>query len=168
MQVIKFSLVLLLAIIGFGCTTTTQNKADIEAITSDYFNVYKERADFKKLMSFYDKAAQLEDLGYGHHAKSKKEIAQFFAWDDGKFALVKSGPALVIQQQIIEGNKVVTEGYFTEFTYDGQLMGPWRFLIWLEFNDSGKIIRHVDWINYTPKKNFVGGKNLNSLIPSPK
>ena len=147
-----------------GCTTTLQTQANIETVAKQYFTVYAERQNFEKLLSFYDEKADLEDLGYGHHAKSKQEIEQFFAWNDGKFSLVNKGPALVVQKQVVDGNKTVTEGYFTKFTYNGKTMGPWRFLIWLEFNEQGKIIRHVDWINYTPKEDFIGGKNLNSLI----
>ena len=160
----KFCTLVCYLILLAGCTHNSQ--VNIKPVVKDYFTVYAQRQDFDKLLSFYDEKAQLEDLVYGHHAKSKTDIEQFFAWNDGKFALVKPGPALVIQKQVFEGNKVATEGYFTEFTYDGQQMGPWRFLIWLEFNSSGKIIRHVDWINYTPKENFIGGQNLNSINSS--
>jgi hypothetical protein len=58
---------------------------------------------------------------------------------------------------------VVAQGYFKPFSYDGKSFGPWRFVIILEFNDDGKIVREIDWINYTPRENFLGGKDINTL-----
>lgn len=133
-----------------------------------YFEVYKERKDFQALLSFYDESAQLEDLVYGFFAKDKATIKAFFNWDDGKFRVLDNGDALILENLVVDNNIAVAEGIFRPFNYDGKDMGPWRFMTWLEFNEQQKIIRHVDWINYTPRENFLGGANLNpSSTPSP-
>lgn len=38
------------------------------------------------------------------------------------------------------------------------------FNTWLDFDEHGKIIKHTDWINYTPREKFLGRKNLNERI----
>ncbi|MEM7586912.1 MAG: hypothetical protein AAF560_26210, partial [Acidobacteriota bacterium] len=49
-----------------------------------------------------------------------------------------------------EGRTAVARGYFTAFTFDGQPLGPWRFMIALEFSGAGLIQRQEDFINYPP------------------
>ena len=70
-------------------------------------------------------------------------------------------PVLTISKQVIDGRNVITEGYFNQFKYNGQVLGPWLFVIVHQFNDKNKIIKQTDWINYTPRKQFLGGKNMN-------
>ena len=53
---------------------------------------------------------------------------------------------------------------FHEFSYDGSKLGPWLFVIIQEFNSDNKIIKQTDWINYTPRDNFLGGKNMNDSL----
>jgi hypothetical protein len=72
-------------------------------------------------------------------------------------------PALEVTALTAQGSRVVAQGYFKPFSYDGKFFGPWRFVIILEFNDDGKIVREIDWINYTPRENFLGGKDINTL-----
>lgn len=140
------------------------DKIDLAKISQQYFSVYAQRKDFEKLMAFYADNAQLEDMIYGHFAKSKADIRLFLNWSNGEFSLVDNGAALVVTKQVISNDTVVTEGYFTPFNYNGKKLGPWRFIIWLEFDRQGKVVRHVDWINYTPKADFIGGENRNSVI----
>jgi hypothetical protein len=136
----------------------------IEKVAEDYFEVYAQRSDFDALMEFYDESATLEDYVYGQLSSSKAEIREFLDWSKGDFKLTDNGKALTIEQQVIQGNFVITEGYFNPFSYEGLDYGPWKFVIWLEFNDEGKIVEQMDWINYTPKSQFLGGKNLNRKL----
>jgi len=169
----KLLLISLLFTIG-ACTSltgsqTTKNTPIIstsllEQVVTEYFNVYQHRTDFEKFLTFYHEDAVLEDVVYGNLVKSKKEIKTFLNWQDPNFSLIDKNNALVVQKQVIQGNTVVTEGYFTEFNYYGKKLGPWRFIILLEFNDELKIIRQVDWINYTPREQYLGGKNMNELL----
>lgn len=55
---------------------------------------------------------------------------------------------MVIENQIIDGYEVVTQGHFTPFQWDSIEVGPMQFTTILTFNEQGKIIRHIDWINY--------------------
>jgi ketosteroid isomerase-like protein len=149
---------------SYPSITTPDSRTSLAA--RQYFDVYTKRQDFARFMGFYADNAVLEDMIYGHHAKSKAAIRAFLNWADPKFKMSSSGVNLVVEQQTIDGNIAVTQGYFNAFQYDDKPMGPWRFVIWLEFNDAGKIIRHIDWINYTPREGFLGGLNMNLAIKS--
>ncbi|MBY6187301.1 nuclear transport factor 2 family protein [Marinobacter hydrocarbonoclasticus] len=130
----------------------------------DYFDVYAERQDFARLMSFYADEAVLEDMVYGHYAEGKSEIRSFLDWSRGAFRVVGGGPALSLSSLVSDGNTVVAEGHFRAFEFEGEPLGPWRFVIWLEFDDAGQITRQTDWINYTPRRNYLGGENRNEAV----
>lgn len=147
-----------------GCATTTSSNQQIAQTTKAFFEVYAKRRDFDQLMTFYADDAVLEDIVYGNDIKSKKAIGKFLNWSDSKYIMSGVGLSLVVQKQLVQGNKAVVEGYFSQFTYNDDTLGPWRFIIWLEFDDNGKINREVDWINYTPRKKFLGGKNMNNKL----
>lgn len=147
-----------------GCASTSNNHNDLSKIVGDYFSVYSHRNDFERLMSFYENNVQFEDIIYGNSFKTKREIKEFLAWDKGEFTVLSGERILTITKQIQEGNTVVTQGFFHEFIYNGQKMGPWLFIIDQEFNSQNKIIKQTDWINYTPREDFLGGKNMNDEL----
>lgn len=148
-----------LLLIG-GCNSGRQSRAT-ETVATAYFQTYAERRDFDKFMAFYADDAVLEDIVYGHIAGNKKEISEFFDWNRGDVKLLKPSVSLVVEQQAVDGNEVVTAGYFTPFLFNGDSLGPWRFVIWQNYNNEGKIRRQSDWINYTPRSMLEGSTNLN-------
>ncbi|MCB1055435.1 MAG: nuclear transport factor 2 family protein [Acidobacteria bacterium] len=125
-------------------------------VAASYFDVYAERSDFDRFMSFYADDAYLKDVVYGNEVRGKENIRRFFDWNGGNFKAVGPGPALTIEAQIVSGEIVVTRGVFNRFEYGGKVLGPWEFVIWQQFNESGEIIRQEDWINYSPKEIHVG------------
>lgn len=144
-----------------SCSSFASSSPDIKAISQQYFKTYSQRSDFEKFMSFYTEEVVLDDLIYGFKATGKKHLTEFFNWPYGNFKVIGNKPALVISSQVIDGLKVSTTGVFNRFEYMGKEMGPWRFIIYQEFNQAGKIKYQEDWINYTPRDNFLGGENLN-------
>lgn len=160
----RINLIFLFIFLFSGCASTSSDHKNLSVIVDDYFNVYAKRSDFKRLMSFYDNNAQLEDIIYGNNLKNKSEIKDFLAWDKGEFKVHSGELALTVTKQVIEKNIVVTQGFFNKFSYDGHPLGPWLFVIIQEFNAENKIIKQIDWINYTPRENFLGGKNMNDKI----
>ena len=138
-----------------GCHSFRGNSL-IENASRGYFETYSARKDFDKFIGFYAEEAILKDIVYGVELKGIKEISEFFDWSRGSFKLAESGGILEITSQIVSENKVITEGRFEEFYYADKKMGPWEFVIWQEYNASGKIVKQNDWINYTPKKILIG------------
>ncbi|TDF37639.1 nuclear transport factor 2 family protein [Alteromonadaceae bacterium M269] len=147
-----------------ACAAQNQSRHLIADIAKDYFEVYAKRQDFKRFMSFYDDNAQFNDIIYGNHLSGKHEIAEFLNWNKGHFKLLSGNEILTVTSQTVEDNSVVTEGYFHQFSYDKQNLGPWLFIIKLEFNDQGKVVKQTDWINYTPREHFLGGQNMNNKL----
>jgi len=147
-----------------SCSSSAQHSTSAKEIAHAYFKVYEQRTDFSEFMSFYDQNVQFEDMVYGVSSSTKNDLKEFFDWSRGNFSVVGGKPSLVVNKLVVEGNCVVASGYFNQFNYNEAEMGPWRFIITLEFNDAGKIIRQTDWINYTPRKNFLGGENLNQKL----
>lgn len=153
----------------FVCPSNAKDKQNsdvqnIGKIVEDYFTVYAERKDYEALMSFYSDVMVLEDMIFGFHAPNKEVFRDFFDWNKGGFSVIGNKPALVITDQVIDENSVVTRGYFNAFIYEEVEYGPWRFVTWLDFDEHGKIIKHTDWINYTPREKFLGGENLNERV----
>jgi hypothetical protein len=130
----------------------------------EYFSVYSKRNDFERFMSFYAENAAFEDIVYGNTFKNKAQITEFLNWNNGKFELPSGTKTLTVTKQVVHNNIAVTEGYFHQFSYNDQKLGPWLFVIIQEFDENKKIIRQTDWINYTPRKKFLGGKNMNDTI----
>lgn len=149
-----------------GCSSTYPNSRDLTGVVKDYFTVYSQRNDLEGLMSFYANDAKLHDIIYGNSFKNKAEIRQFLAWDKGEFKVLSGHEVLTVTKQTVEGNTAVTTGFFHEFSYDGAQLGPWLFVIIQEFDSNNKIIKQTDWINYTPRENFLGGKNMNKALIS--
>ena len=153
----------------FVCPSNAEDKQEsdvqnIRKIAEEYFTVYAERKNYEALMSFYSDEMTLEDMIFGFHAPNKGVFRDFFDWNRGGFSVIDDKPALVITGQVTDGNSVVTRGYFNSFIYEGVEHGPWRFVTWLDFDEFGKIVKHTDWINYTPREKFLGGENLNERV----
>ncbi|MDP2562213.1 nuclear transport factor 2 family protein [Psychrobium sp. 1_MG-2023] len=144
-----------------SCAVIPHKKEVLKAVSEEYFSVYATRTDLKRLMSFYAEDAQLFDIIYGNHLEGQKQISDFFAWDQGQFKLIDGNRVLTVTQHIVDKDTVVTEGVFNAFEFNGQTMGPWLFIIIQKFDVNNKIIKQTDWINYTPRSQFLGGKNMN-------
>jgi hypothetical protein len=147
-----------------ACVSITEQPTKLELLAKDYFEVYAQRSDFNQFMAFYDDNAELRDIIYGNYLQNKTAIRHFLDWSRGSFKVKAGNRILTVTQQTSDANIVVTEGYFHAFEYDGTLLGPWLFSITLEFNTKGKIIKQTDWINYTPREQFLSGKNMNEKL----
>ena len=148
----NFLMIITLWFLGVGCFAQDL----IQEAVSGYFETYSSRKDFDKFMQYYAGDAVLKDVVYGVEVHGQEKIRNFFDWGRGSFSLVKAGPILVITDQVISDNNVVTAGYFEEFYFNDQKLGPWEFIIWQQYNEFGKIKKQDDWINYSPKKIMVG------------
>ncbi|WP_440055112.1 nuclear transport factor 2 family protein [Pseudoalteromonas sp. T1lg65] len=146
-----------------ACISQTTPSVTWQTTAQRYFAIYAERQDFSTFMQFYAKDVQFEDMVYGHRASGIEALAKFFDWSAGNFVVVGKGPALHIVELLYdeESHTAVARGVFREFEFKGRKMGPWRFTTVLKFNEHGKITYQQDWINYTPKKDFMTGQNLN-------
>lgn len=160
----KFIVLFLTVSSLISCSSSTVKHIELSKVAQQYFVIYDQRSNFELFMSFYADHAQLTDMVYGNQLNNKTEIADFLNWQRGNFQTKNQGDILTITNQIVSNNTVITEGYFHTFSYDNQNLGPWYFIISQEFDDNNKIIKQIDWINYTPRKNYLGGANINQQL----
>jgi len=151
-------LILILVLVFFSAFCSAE--ADTQDVVNEYFDTYAHRQDFDKFMDFYAKEAMLKDVVYGVELHGRQEISKFFDWHRGEFKTVSPGPILRITSHLISSNIAISRGIFEEFDYNKERLGPWEFIIWQEFNESGKIVRQDDWINYSPKKILIGTQGV--------
>lgn len=147
----------------FSLCVFASQSPDIKKLAQAYFSQYQKRNDFDAFMSMYSPDAVLLDINYGNYVTGRDAIRAFLQWDAGNVELLES-TTLDLDDLLIDGKQVVARGHFNKFTYQNTEMGPWLFVIWLEFDEQGKIIRQTDWINYTPKQDFTQGEDMNTLI----
>lgn len=140
--------------------STQPTDIQIHKTVEQFFKTYSQRQDFDSFLAFYSESIVLEDLVYGERVHGKEALRGFYRWDSGEVKLI-DGEALKVTKQLVSSNQAVTRGVFLPFYFHGKKMGPWRFVIWQEFDENGHIIKQFDWINYTPKETFIGGENLN-------
>ena len=136
---------LVLGLATLSCSSETE--PDIASIVTSYYKTYEERKDFEAFLDYYDEDMVLEDIIFGERIEGKAAFAEFFDWENPLFT-AKDTVALVVERQLIQGYEVVTQGYFTPFSWGDIIVGNMYFTTLLTFNKQGKIIRHVDWINY--------------------
>jgi len=136
----------------------------IERIVDDYYKTYNKRQDIDKFIKFYDNDILLEDIINGDRIEGKIELRSFLDWKNPNFKILESN-SLRITEKIIKENKAVIKGYFTKFQWGEHEFESMHFTTILTFNDSYKIIKQVDWINYpTDLVNYNERKNSNKWI----
>lgn len=157
-------LVIFILFLGFCWLKQLSFAQDIPSIASEYYQTYQIHQNFGKFMSFYDDEAVLEDIIFGVKIEGKNNLSDFFNWNISEFEILDS-VALVIESQIIQQNQVVSSGYFTKFNFQGTEVEAMYFTTILTFNDAGKIIKQVDWINYpSDLASYDVRQNSNSWI----
>ena len=162
-----FAIFIGLLLVGCKSPFEQNNVPTIKPQVEQFISIYQARVDFDAFLKLYADSAQLEDLVYGHHAVGKSGIAAFYNWHGGNFKVIDDLKTFKVEHLIIDEQQrqAVITGHFNEFIYHEQQMGPWRFVMTLQFNEKGLITHQQDWINYTPKADFMMGKNLNKTIP---
>lgn len=160
----SFKLIIVIFAFLFSCKSNSSNNHDLKYTIDEYYQTYAERQDFEKFLAFYDSSMVLEDIVFGERIEGLANFRAFFDWSNPIFELQDS-VALIVTDQIIEKNDVVTSGYFTPFTWGGIDVEAMHFTTILRFNTEGKIIQHVDWINYPSYLiNYESRKNSNEWI----
>ncbi len=156
-----FGFILLVLLSACG-SVSQENK--IKDTVAEYYEVYQKREDFQQFLDFYSEDIILEDIITGDRKVGKEAFSNFFDWDNPNFEKVDS-VALIVTEQFIDGNNAVTKGYFTPFKWGELEFEAMHFTTILIFDESGKIIKHVDWLNYPNNLlDYAKRKNSNDWI----
>lgn len=124
-------------------------EANIRETATELFDTFKQRKDFAQFLTFYDKNVQFEDVFYKVKLSNKMQFRDFYDWQKGDFDRLNNQYILQLESLVVDGNSAVAQGAFLPFKFNGKKMGPWDFVIWLEFDEQGKVISQRDWINYS-------------------
>lgn len=146
------------------CSCETNERILTERIIDEYYHVYNNRQDFKQFLDFYDENIVLEDIVNGDRIVGKQNLKDFFDWTNPNFINLEKN-SLVIVEKLFDGNKSVVKGYFTKFKWGDSEFEAMHFTTILVLNESGKIIRQTDWINYPSTLiNYSKRENSNEWI----
>lgn len=158
----RFHFLLFLSILFINCAETQY--PDTESLVDEFYTVYGDRNDFDRFLEFYDESIILEDIISGERIEGKENLRIFFDWNNPSFELLE-GKSLTITEKIVNKEKAVVKGYFTQFSWGGTEFNSMHFTTLLTFNKSGKIVRQVDWINYPASLiDYSKRKNSNDWI----
>lgn len=168
LQIFSLLKILFFAFLILACTSScrqSKSQSKIQQQVSEYYKTYQQRSDFQKFLSFYDENLIFEDIILGEKFNTRTAFEKFFDWDNPNFSK-NDTVALIINEQIISNNQVVTQGYFTPFTWGDSTFKAMHFTSILTFNKAGKIQKHIDWINYPGNLvDYNKRKNSNNWIP---
>lgn len=153
---LKYIAVSLLLLLLVACSEQSALNETIKA----YYEHYNERTNYEGFMDFYTDSVILEDMVSGEQIKGIKALQAFLDWTNPEYSKLDQN-TLIIEEQIIENNRVVTQGYFTPFKWGDTTFEAMQFTSILTFNKDGKIVKQVDWINY-PNNLLNYDKRLNS------
>ncbi|MCB0621607.1 MAG: hypothetical protein KDC43_28135 [Saprospiraceae bacterium] len=128
------------------------SRADqVEQVALQYFATYAEREDWDKLLSFYRSDLEFEDVMLLLELDGLEDFKEFYNWPDTGFhKLVKEEPHLILEDLLVNDSTAVGYGFFKPFYWYGTLYGEDQpyFSIVLTFDDSLRIKRQVDFIEY--------------------
>lgn len=149
-------------VILFGVALLIQcgSKQNISPIVDTYIDIYQKRQDFDGFLDLYAEDMILEDMVAGWKIEGKDQFREFFNWPDTRFEKFEPN-TFEILSTVVEGNQAVIHGYFTPFRWDSTSVEAMQFTTILDFDEHGKIVKHIDWINY-PNYLIDYSKRVNS------
>ena len=116
--------------------------------------MYADRDDWEGFISLYSDDMAFQDIILRNSLRGKNAFKAFYNWPDTLFSKHPDYPETLVLQELVSNDSVaVGKGYFTPFYYAGALYEDWehmRFTMILHFDHQGKIVKHVDWIEYPP------------------
>lgn len=155
---------LMMGMLVASCTTSTES--DLSKTVRDYYNTYNERADVEKMLTYYAPNVVFEDIINGDRIEGKDALREFLDWDNPNFHQLDD-TLLVIQSIIIQDHHAAIKGYFKEFKWGDTAFEPMHFTTLLTFDDTKRITKQVDWINYPSSLvNYSERKNSNLWLPA--
>ena len=161
-NVLVFTCIVVLGILMSSCQTNETNPN--QEIITTFYQVFNERQDLERFLDFYDDTAVLEDIINGDRIEGKQALRDFFDWSNPDFKLLQEN-SLVIKEPIVNNHKAVVSGHFTPFKWGDTEFEAMHFTTLLTLNESGKIIKQVDWINYPSNLvNYDTRKNSNAWL----
>ena len=150
----KVVFLLLQLIFLISCQKEVSTEQPIKDLATTFFEHYAERSDWQGFLDLYSDSVYFQDVIFRMELNGKTAFKTFYNWPDSNFMKHPEYPeTLVLEDLAVNDSSAVGRGYFTPFYYGGMLYDDaknMRFTMWLYFDQQGKIIRHIDFIEYPP------------------
>ena len=148
-----YRLILLLFLFTACSAPVNERRTTTEKAAKNFFEFYKSRSDWQGFQNLYADDLVFEDVIF-RFTYNKQEFINFYNWPD---PLLKKHPdypeVMVVEDLSFTDSTAIGRGYFTPFYYGDILYADtahMRFSMALQFNEAGKITRHIDFIEYPP------------------
>ncbi len=146
-------LLIAIAVFSIGCSQPTDTDPAC-AVAEAFFEHYKDRNDWTGFLERYHPDTKFVDIILQMELNGVDAFAEFYNWPDPLFRKHPDFPeTLEVESLLCVGTTAVAHGYFKPFYYRDVFYADtahMRFTMWLEFDSSGLITRHTDFIEYPP------------------
>ena len=125
----------------------------IENLAENFFNTYMIREDWEEFLSYYADTLKFEDAVLQVSLDGLESFMEFYDWPNPDFQKHPDYPRIFeLKDLVVDSNIAIGRGVFAPFYWKGILYEmEWdaSFTMWLYYNEDGKIIRQIDWIEYS-------------------
>jgi hypothetical protein len=113
-----------------------------------FFEIYSQRNDIQKMVSFYSADFQYENVNFHSEANDAKFLYEsFYNWSDPNFKF--SGKETIkLENLLTNDSTIIAKGVTMPYDYNGKHVEGTRFVIWLELDKDLKIKKQTDWFDY--------------------
>ncbi len=91
------SFLFVLSLFAAACSTEDNQQQQVERSVDEFYQVFNERSDFERFLTFYAEEAVLEDIVNGDRIIGKETLRDFFDWGNPGFEKLDDN-TLVIEQ----------------------------------------------------------------------
>lgn len=153
--------VLLFGLFVFLMACSKENKQ--MGLAERFFEIYSKRGEIDQMLSFYADDFQYENIGFESETDDPKFLYEkFYGWSDKAFQY-ESEKTVEVDEIVVGEKSIVAKGTTKNYTYNGKAVEGTRFVIWLELDESGKIVQQTDWFDY-PMEEIIEAYQLKNAM----
>ena len=141
-----FSVLILTNLVS--CNSNSSNKND--ELGKRFFENYSTRADYKKMLSFYNDSLVYENVAQYSGASTidpRYLLNEIMRWNDTTMQY-ENNQLLEVKELFSNDSMIIANGEFSAYTYNGMNFPSMKFTTFLYLDENSKIKKQVDWFNY--------------------
>lgn len=156
----KYVLMTLMTVLMFSCS---ENSGKHKKTAELYFDLFSKRKELDKILSFYSDTFQYENINFETGTGDPKFLfEEGYGWRDP--AMKYDTPeSIQIEELLTNDYSIVAKGRTLDYQYNGKKVAGNRFVIWLDLDQEGKIIKQTDWFDY-PMEEIIEAYELKKSL----
>lgn len=147
---IKFIGVLSIFSIYFLGSCHPNSTREDDELGKRFFENYSSRADYKKMLSFYNDSLVYENVAQYSGPSTvdpRYLLNEIIRWDDQTMQY-ENNKLLQVKELFTNDTMIIANGEFSPYTYNGVKFPAMKFTTYLYLDKNSKIKKQVDWFNY--------------------